>query len=111
MALKTELDGMDDLDKLFQKLVANPEDFDKDHTIPFDDLFTDDFMQAKTNFATFDEFVRQSGFDMTQFPNIDEDALDLFITENTKFSNFRDMLSTAEDVQAAKQVDLDTKNK
>lgn len=64
------------------------------------EIFTDEFMQAKTNFKTFEGFQFSSAVFVNWKSDImvyNEEVLDNFVRESTKFSSWEEMVCVAVD--------------
>lgn len=67
-----------------------------------DDIFTDDFMQANTNFENFDQFKFSSAVflnwnaETLVYPEL---LLTNFVKESTRFSDFDEMVISATDLR------------
>jgi hypothetical protein len=59
-------------------------------SIPFSELFTDDFMKAHTKFDTFAVMLESSGLELPQ-----GDEWDAFVRDSTPFESWQVMLQTA----------------
>ena len=63
-------------------------------------IFSDDFMKANTNFSTFEGFQFSSAVFVNWKSDImvyDEDVLNNFVKESTRFSTWDEMVQTATD--------------
>lgn len=59
-------------------------------SIPYTELFTEEFMKAHTPFSSFQEMADQSGAESIQSPE-----WETFVIQQTKFKNWQEMLYTA----------------
>ena len=62
-------------------------------SVPYDELFTDSFMGQHTNFQTFQEMKLQGGINDSE--DFTKDEWGTFVTAQTKFANWDEMLKTA----------------
>lgn len=94
-----EFNGLDDLQRQFDKMEQAARELEDQKEIPLSDLFTVKFMRANTSFSTFDEFLSAGGFHAEtdeEFDAIPEDAFDQHVAETTRFESWEDMLESAE---------------
>jgi hypothetical protein len=57
-----EIKGLDEIKQKMEQMKRNAEELSGEHTIPFSDLFTSDFMDNYTDFESIDEMIQSSGF-------------------------------------------------
>lgn len=79
------------------------------HTGSVDQLLVPDFMLRFTNFASVDEMVEKSGFEVhnaEDFAAVPADEWDQFIAANTQFATWLDMISAAGSECFARALDL-----
>lgn len=67
----------------------------KDEKIPFDKLFTSDFMSKYTNVATLEELLKKCNISGVDEIEKNLDLLNGKIQQFTKFSSWKDMVDTA----------------
>ena len=63
-------------------------------------IFSDEFMQTNTNFTTFEDFQSSSAVFVNWKSDImvyDEEVLNNFVKESTRFSTWDEMVQTATD--------------
>jgi len=63
--------------------------------VPLDELLNSNFMRKYTHFQNAQEFVDSSSFDFSNIESIDSNDLDKFVSANTKFSSWQEMLNHA----------------
>lgn len=66
--------------------------------IPFEQLFTKEFMELYTNFASFEELLKASKWEVENrdsFKEIPEDEFDAYINRTTHFPTLKMMYQTA----------------
>ncbi|AXG89532.1 TPA: hypothetical protein IUW97_002487 [Enterococcus faecalis] len=102
--MKFELNGFDELQHELNQFAKNADSLDGEHSVPFDELFTKEFMIENTKFSNIDEFIEKSGFDFSDMESIDDNKLDKFISSNTNFDSWEDMKSAAGSEWAAKKL-------
>lgn len=74
------------------------QDLSETAQVPFDELFSESFMQEYTSFSSMDELLKAGGFSCESekdFDSIPEDALDQYISSITSFDKWEDMVSEA----------------
>ena len=73
----------------------------------FKEIFNDEFVSSHTNFQSISDFLNASGLDFSSqesFRNIDICALDKFISDNSDFSSWNEMKTTAGKLLIASQI-------
>lgn len=101
--------GFKDLEKQLTKMSKAAEELNGENEIPFNDLFTANFISTNTDFPTMEAFEKASGLDFSNqetFEAIDENALDTFVSENSKFDSWEDMLGNASESWLSKKLGL-----
>jgi hypothetical protein len=99
--------GFNEFGKELKKLEKKAKELEKGQSISFIDLFNEKFMSRYTKFGSIDEFFNNSPFEIENnedFEKINENELDKYVGENTKFSTWQDMLGTAGQEHIAKQL-------
>lgn len=104
--LSFKFKGMRKLERKLEQLANNAEKLNGTHEVPLVDLFNDAFMKENSDFNTFEEFAESSPFDFSNLDSIDENALDAYVSSQTKFSSWSKMLNEASSLWAVKQLDL-----
>lgn len=88
-------DGLDDFLDSLNNLQSSFEKVQGKHDVAVEDLFTDEFIQTHTKFDTFSDFWESANITSKSLNEVPSDQIDPFITENTNFSDFDEMLSVA----------------
>lgn len=73
------------------------------------EIFTGDFMQEYTNFTSFEYFRYSSAVIVNWNAEkmiYDEDLLNLFVRESTRFRSFDEMVKTATDLRFGKEKEI-----
>ncbi|WP_449355229.1 hypothetical protein ACUL41_03625 [Virgibacillus natechei] len=99
--------GLDNFEKKINQLEKNAKQIDGDNNIPFDEIFNPSFMTKYTQYTSIHSFFEDSPFTLeTQedLKAIPEDELDLFISQNTNFNSWQNMLSEAGKQWTVKQL-------
>lgn len=91
MSIDSNFDG-------FKKLVENAKDLEDKQSVPLTTLLNDSFIQDKTPFLSLTELFEKSGFKVESqedFKAIPDEAIDKFISENSEYETFQEMLGAA----------------
>ena len=82
----------------FAKIINKVNKLSGNSEIRFKDLFNNKFMLNYTEFESINQMFQESDFDIKSeedFNNISEDQLDEYVKQNTKFSNWEEMIEMA----------------
>ncbi|QHT45577.1 hypothetical protein M662_03290 [Bacillus sp. SB49] len=96
--MKFKMDGFDDFEKIIQQMEKGANELENTKSVSFDELFHDGFMKKYTSYSTISEFFNQSPFGIEEdkdFDNIDENELDKYVSENSSFCSWNQMLEEA----------------
>ena len=77
------------------------------HMNSFKEVFSDEFMIEHTNFSTIDDFLLLSPEKISnaeEFEKADESILDVFVSEQTKFDTWKEMMSAAAQILIMKNL-------
>lgn len=102
-----EINGLDDFSNRLDQLSENAQSVAGTHEYSFTEVFSDEFMIEHTNFSTIDEFLLSSPEKISnaeEFEKADESILDVFVSEQTKFDNWKDMMSSAAQILIMKKL-------
>ena len=105
MTLK--INGLDEFSSRLDKLSENAQSIAGTHEYSFEEVFTDEFMIENTSFSTIDEFLLSSPEKISnaeEFEKANEAILDAFVSEQTKFDNWKDMMSSAAQILIMKKL-------
>lgn len=94
---------IDDLGNFF-------DDFQKEDSLSFAELFTENFMERHTRgkYKTYEEFFKNGGFNIEvqeEFDAISDEELDEYIKNTTDFKNWQDMIDEAGNDAIQKRLD------
>jgi hypothetical protein len=109
LSAKFEIDGLDDLTKDFQKLAQRAKYLAGDSEVPFNTLFTQSFMAKHTPYESIDEFLDNSGLDISSnddFDNIPQEKLDEYVKKVSDFNSWEEMFGAASDEYIFKKLGL-----
>lgn len=107
MSSEFKITGLGQMQDNIKKLENNMNNISGKHEVTFDVLFNDNFMKEHTNFNSFNEMLKNSGFKVeTQedFKVIPDDKWDEYIKQNTKFNTWQEMGQTAQREYMTEQV-------
>jgi hypothetical protein len=89
-----EIKGLDELKSLQKRL----EELKGTHQVPFNEVFSPDFMIEFTDFTSIDEMFEASGFKAEteeDFAAIPDDEFDVFVVRTTRFASWDEMRAEA----------------
>ena len=93
-----EMSGFDEIQRKLNRLAANAEALDDEHTVPLTELCPPAFMARHTEFSTLEELFEASGFTVEtseDFEAIPDEEWDAFIASVTEFPDWRTMQEKA----------------
>jgi len=93
-----KIDGLNELQNLFEKIEKSAEELEQGKTVSFDVLFNQAFMKKYTEFSSFEEFLSAGNFNVESqedFEAIPDDSMDAYVSKTTKFADWETMLETA----------------
>ena len=93
-----KIQGFDKLEKELKQLQKNAKKLSNTKQVSFKELFPNSFMKKYTSFSSMEELLDKSGFDVKStedFKAIPEDLFDKYISSNTKFKSWEEMLEKA----------------
>lgn len=102
-----ETKGLDDFSNRLDQLSENAQSISGTHEYSFKEVFPDKFMIEHTIFSTIDEFLFSSPEKISnaeEFEKADESILDVFVSEQTKFKTWKEMMSAAAQILIMKKL-------
>ena len=102
-----KINGLDDFSNRLDQLSENAQSVAGTHEYSFTEVFSDEFMIEHTNFSTIDEFLLSSPEKISnaeEFEKADESILDVFVSEQTKFDTWKEMMSAAAQILIMKKL-------
>ncbi|QXX72684.1 hypothetical protein FOF38_04845 [Enterococcus faecium] len=105
--MSNNFSGFDDLTSHLNKMSKAAQELDGDNEIPMADLLTNSFISKNTSCQSLDEFFEKSGFDVSSeeaFAAIPDEDMDRFVSQNSNFNTWTDMLGTATQEYVAKKL-------
>lgn len=89
---------MEKFARKLDKIAKKAKKYEQGVELEFSDLFSTPFMQQNSDFNSIEEFFEKSPFEFSnqeEFSNINLEQLDNYVNENTNFSNWEEMKSSA----------------
>ena len=102
-----KIKGLDDFSNRLNQLSENAQSISGTHEYSFKEIFSDKFMIEHTNLSTIDEFLLSSPEKISnaeEFEKADEAILDVFVSEQTKFKTWKEMMSAAAQILIMKKL-------
>lgn len=100
-----KLKGFTDLEKKLKQMGKNAQQLDGEHSLTFDTLFNNSFMQRHTNHQSISDFIEASKINAETADDFEDNAeLDAFVAGNSKFASWGEMKSKAVGEYAEKQL-------
>ena len=108
--MKIEIKGLEELDRKFREAERKVERVSGSREVPIGEILTPDFMARFTNFASVDDMLDKSGFEVNtaeDFQTVtDDDAWSDFVAVNTQFPTWGNMLVAAYEEHIQARLDL-----
>ncbi|NPV63624.1 MAG: hypothetical protein HPY61_13555 [Methanotrichaceae archaeon] len=101
--------NVEDIIQKFEQIKRNVEENSGEHVIPFNNLFTSEFMNNYTDFDSIDNLIRSSCFPIRSsedIENLPSDEWNRYIQKHTRFSSWDEMVQTAAKEYFAKKIGL-----
>ncbi|MFC7188165.1 hypothetical protein [Halorubrum yunnanense] len=105
--MEIEIDGIDEAIDTLEDMEEKAEEIDGDNDVPLNELFTNDFLQRYTEFASLEEFFEESPWVVESDDDIDaipQEEMDEYVNEHTTFDDTDEMTGEAATEWAAKQL-------
>lgn len=105
--MEFEIKGLNKLEKKLDELQKNANQISGNNEVPLKDLFSETFMTKYTKFNTINDFFENSSFTVEStedFDSIPESDLDTYVSNNTLFSSWQDMLNKGVEEWTSKQL-------
>ena len=97
--IKVEMDGFDELTNRLGDLAKRAGELNgKEMSVPLSELLNNDFIAEHSSFASFDELLAASPFNVettSDFEAIPDAEWDAYIVANTSFESWQEMQQTA----------------
>ena len=93
-----DIDGLDDIMQSLDNLAKKAEELSGSREVTFAELFSDEFISSNTNATTMNEFLGNSGFDVSStesFLAIPDEDWNRYVMENSDFESWEDMQRAA----------------
>ena len=107
--MRFEFEGFNELERKLNNLKANARKLNGKHEIPLKDLFNTTFMLKNTNHNSIQSFFDHSPFEINSeedFDEVPEQELDNFVSSNTIFNSWHEMLTEASKEWTINQIGL-----
>ncbi len=102
-----KITGFDEFQKSLDDLVKRIESVSGENEILLSELLTTDFMNDNTQFNSLDEMFEKSGFTIASkedLENIPDNEWNLFISSNTQFQTWDELLANAAEQWLCKKI-------
>jgi len=96
--MKFEIRGSDELVRKLEDLGQAAESLQGEHSVSLETLFPDEFISNHTDFATLEELLASSEFELSSqeaFEAIPDEAWDEFVKSASDFSSWQEMMESA----------------
>lgn len=100
-----KIKGLNEFQKKLDNMVKAAEELSGENQVPFSELFTESFLRTYTKFSNFDDFLDQEIF--SKYPDlksIPDDEMDHFVSLNSRFSSWEEILNKASETYIAKRL-------
>ena len=90
---------MDKFEREIKQLSKNAQAVSGTHKYSFDEIFSEKFMCENSNFSSIEDFLKSSPENIStaeELEKADETILDIFVSNQTKFSSWKEMLAEAQ---------------
>lgn len=94
-----KIKGMDKFEREIKQLSKNAQAVSGTHKYSFDEIFSEKFMCENSNFSSIEDFLKSSPENIStaeELEKADETILDTFVSNQTKFSSWEEMLAEAQ---------------
>lgn len=102
-----EISGFDEMSNKLDNMVKNAEKISGEHSYEISEILSDSFMQKNTRFSNANLFLSEIGIynndDLEAYP---DDKMDAYVSKETDFSTWQDMLGEAAREFVTKQLGL-----
>lgn len=96
--------GLDKFQKKLQQLRKNAKELNGKHSVPFDDLFSKEFMHTHCSFSSIQAMLDASPFKDMEFKDIPDADWDAYVSQSTNFKSWKDMKAAGTKKWAAKKL-------
>lgn len=100
-----KIKGLKEFQRKLDNMAKAAEELNGENQVAFTELFTDSFLRTNTKFSSFDDFSSREIFskypDLKSIPN---DEIDQFVSLNSRFSSWEEMLNKASETCIAKRL-------
>lgn len=102
-----KIKGMDKFEREIKQLSKNAQAVSGTHKYSFDEIFSEKFMCENSNFSSIEDFLKSSPENIStaeELEKADETILDIFVSNQTKFSSWKEMMSAAAKILIMKKL-------
>ncbi len=102
-----KMKGFDKLEKQLKQMKKGAKELKQTKNVPLETLFTLSFMRKYTSYSSIYTFIEAGGFSVKSqkdFEAIPQDDLDKYVSSNTKFNTWQNMLDEATSQYAIKKL-------
>ncbi|WP_093626750.1 hypothetical protein [Limosilactobacillus gorillae] len=98
--------GFEDMVNKLNQMQRNIESLGGTHSIPFDELFDQNFLLDHTSgtFSAFDDFFKAGKFGKLTFKEVPDDEWDKWVKKSTDFNSWSEMQMSATQAYVAKKI-------
>ena len=103
-----EIKGLKEAQDKLKKLADDAEKLDG-QSVPLSEVLTDEFVQKNSPFDRLDNLIKASGYTVVSqedFEAIPDEEWDRFISENTDFDSWQEMIDSAGAIYAKNKLGL-----
>ena len=103
-----EIKGLKEAQEKLKKLSEDAEQLDG-QSVALSEVMTDIFIQNNSSFSSLDDLIKASGFTVesqADFEAIPDDEWDDFISKNTNFDSWQEMINSAGAIYARSKLGL-----
>jgi hypothetical protein len=96
--MRIRTSGFKKFESKLKKIEQNAKRIDGENSIPFNELFPDNFMKQHTQYSSIEDMFNKSPFTIESsedFAAIDDDNWDIFIKSSTNFESWKQMQDAA----------------
>lgn len=107
--MSVKITGLKDLEAKMKDLGTRAENLDGTHKVPLTELITSSFIQSCSRFSSVEELFKASGFKIDSaedFKALPDGQWDDFISHNTNYDSWDEILSEAVKIWTKNQLGL-----
>jgi len=97
-------DGFDDIIKQLNDMQQKTQDLSERTEVPILEIYNDTFMIENTDFISFEELLEKGNFDIENIEAIEDEVIDAFVAQHSKFNSWDELLGRAQEAWLADQL-------